>query len=74
MKSQGIELEDERYCENCPFLFFDEKNSIPSPYLGEGYYVHFCNLFEEDLGHYLHYPLRLEECKETRIKGAEADS
>ena len=71
-KSNKIKLKDTDYCEGCPFLHYDEKESTPSPYIGEGYYVHKCSLFETDLSHYLHYPLRRDECKKTRIKGAEA--
>jgi len=66
-----IKLKDISYCEGCPFLYFDEEKSTPSEYVGEGYYVHTCNLYDASLSHYLHHPLRLEECKKTQIKGAE---
>jgi len=58
-----ITLKDRDYCCGCAFLEFDKKKSNPSRWLGEGYYVHQCLLFRQSLQHYLHYPLRLEECK-----------
>ena len=53
-----IKLENLEHCEGCPFLFYDERASTPSEY------VHICRIFEEDLEHYLHHPLRYERCLE----------
>lgn len=50
--------------KDCPFLEYSEKESTPSEYLGEGYYVHYCKRREpkEYLQHYLEHPLRTDKC------------
>ena len=66
-KMKAIKLENEDQCDGCPYLYFDENKSNPSRWIGEGYYVHTCKIFKGDLDHYLHHPLRLEECKNSVI-------
>lgn len=58
-----------RCAENCPFLEYDKKKSTPSPYLGEGHLVHYCKLSKGkiQLEHYLHHPLRTNDCIERSV-------
>ena len=62
-------LKQPAYCGGCPFLVFDKENSRENECIGEGYYAHYCVLYDyEPLIHYLHHPLRLEDCKRDHLE------
>ncbi len=42
-----------KYCQKCRSLYYDEKASLPSRYTGEGMYVYVCRLYKIKLSCYL---------------------
>lgn len=43
----------DKYCQKCRSLYYDEKASSPSRYIGEGHYVYTCKRYNVDLSVYL---------------------
>ena len=59
-------------CKQCNFLFYDEKASLPSRYIGEGYYRWRCKKYNINLTCYLdgdkgNDVFRCNECKEEEL-------
>ncbi len=59
-------MTDSYDCEmKCSFLHYDEKQSTPSRYIGEGYYVYNCKKYRKRLMCYLYHPLKVDECRKN---------